>query len=99
MLPSNVLLVSNKLKPRFSYGNGDIFTKVIKQTLDNIIQPITQIINKSFDTSIVSNEMKIAEGIPIYKSSDPSLLNNYRSVTLVTAFSQLIERLMFHKLI
>ena len=43
--------------------------------------------------------MKIAKVIPIYKSSDPSLLNNYRPLSLPTAFSKLIEKLMFNSLI
>ena len=44
--------------------------------------------------------MKIAEVIQIYKSSDPALLNNYRPVSLLIAFSKLIECLiMFNKLI
>ena len=43
--------------------------------------------------------MKVAKVIPIYKSSDPSLLNNYRPVSLFTAFSKLIENFMFNKLI
>ena len=43
--------------------------------------------------------MKIAKVIPIYKAADPSLLKNYRPVSLLTAFSKLIETLMFNKLI
>ena len=80
VLPSDVLLIANKLKPKSSYGHDDISTK-------------------SFDTGIVPNEMKIHKVIPIYKSSDPSLLNNYRPVSLLTAFSKLIEKLMFNNLI
>ena len=99
MLPSDVILIASEIKSKSGYGHDAISAKLLKQTLDNIIHPITHIINKSFDTGILPSEMKIAKVIPIYKSSDPSLLNNYRSVTLVTAFSQLIERLMFNKLI
>ena len=64
-----------------------------------IVQPITHILNRSFDTGIVPKEMKIAKVIPIYKAADPSLLKNYRPVSLLTAFSKLIEKLMFNKLI
>ena len=99
VLLSEVLLIANKLKPKLSYGHDDISTKLLKQTIYNIILPITHIINRSFDTDIVPNEMKIAKVIPIYKSSDPSLLKNYRPVSLLTAFSKLIEKLIFNKLI
>jgi hypothetical protein len=98
VVPSDVLSVANKLKPKTSCGHDDISTKLLKQTIGNIVEPITHVINRSFDTGIVPHEMKIAKIIPIYKSSDPSLLKNYRPVSLLTAFSKLIEKLMFNKL-
>ena len=42
--------------------------------------------------------MKIAEVIPIFKASDPSLLQNYRPVSMLPAFSKVIERIMFNKI-
>jgi len=98
VLPSDVLSITNKLKPKLSYGHDDISTKLLKQTIDNIVQPITHIINRSFETGIVPLEMKIAKVIPIHKSSDPRLLKNYRPVSLLSAFSKLIEKLMYNKL-
>ena len=98
-MPSDVLLIANKLKLKSSYGHDDISTTLLKQTLDDITQPIKYTINRSFNTGIAPNEMTIAKVILIYKSSDPSLLNNYRPVSLLTAFFKLIENIMFNKLI
>ena len=42
--------------------------------------------------------MKIAEVIPIYKSGDPELTNNYRPISLLPTFSKLLERFMFNRL-
>jgi retron-type reverse transcriptase len=42
--------------------------------------------------------MKIAKVIPIYKASDPSLLKNYRPISLLPAFSKLLEKIMYDKL-
>ena len=99
VLPSDVFSIANKLKPKTSSSHDDISTKLLKQTLNNIVLPITHIINRSFDTGIVPTDMKIAKVIPIHKSSDPCLLKNYRPVSLLTAFSKLIEKIMFNKLI
>ena len=66
---SDVLLLDNELKPKSNYGHDDISTKLLKQIISNVIQPITHKINRSFDTGIVANEVKIPKDIPIDKLS------------------------------
>ena len=49
----------------------------MKDTIENIIETLTHIINQYLSHGIVPQEMKTAKVIPIsciYKSSDPSLL-------------------------
>ena len=95
VLPSGVLLIANKLETKYSYGNGDISTKLLKQEMCiNIIQPIIHIRNRSYVTGIVPNEIKIAKIMPIYKSLDLDLLEKYRPVYLLSAFCNLIKTLM-----
>ena len=43
--------------------------------------------------------MKIAKVIPIHKSADQNLLKNYRPVSLLPAFSKLLEKIMYKKII
>ena len=66
--------------------------------MEKVIDPITYIINKSLDTGIIPDDFKIAKVIPIYKSSDPSLLKNYHPISLLPAFSKLLEKIMYDKL-
>ena len=55
-------------------------------------------INMSFQIGIVPTDMKIAKVIPIYKSSEKTLLKNYRPISLLPAFSKVIEKLMYKKI-
>ena len=96
---SEVYAIANKLKSKLSHGHDDISTKLLKNTITNILQPITHIINLSFNTGVVPQEMKIAKVIPIHKSADQSLLKNYRPVSLLPAFSKLLEKIMYKKII
>jgi len=80
VVPSDVLLTTYNLKPKLSQGYNGIFTKLIKETISNILQPITHVINISFVTGIVPQDLKIAKVIPIYK--------NYRSVAYYQPFSK-----------
>ena len=92
-----VIEVTNKLKPKSSSGHDNISTKLLKLTIHNIHQPLTHIINRSFSTGIVPEDLKVAKVIPIYKSSDKSELKNYRPVSLLSAFSKILEKIMFNK--
>ena len=42
--------------------------------------------------------MKIAKVVPIYKSSDKNTFINYRPVSLLPAFSKLLEEIVFRQL-
>ena len=86
--PSDVLKTAVKLKNKSSHGHDGISTKLLKESISIIINPITHIINRSFDTGIVPHDMKMAKVVPIYKASDRSLLKNYRPVSLLPAFSK-----------
>ena len=66
--------------------------KLLKETINNQIVPITDIINKSFRTGVVPHQKKIATVFPIHKASDSNLLTNYRHISLLTAFSKLLDK-------
>ena len=95
--PSTVIATAIKLKPKTT-GIDEISTTLLKDTVEKVIEPITYIINKSLDTGIIPDDLKIAKVIPIYKSSDPSPLKNYRPISLLPAFSKLLEKIMYDKL-
>jgi len=63
------------------------------------LQPITHLINKSFVIGIVPQDLKIAKVIPIYRSFDQSLRQNYRPLSLLTAISKILEIIMYKKLL
>ena len=43
------------------------------------------------------NILKIAEVIPIYKSGDKQIVNNYRPISLLSSFSKIYEKLIFNR--
>jgi len=93
--PSDVLFNTYNLKPKLSQGYAGISTKLLKESIPNILQHITHIINRSFVTGIVPQDLKIAKVIPIYKSSDQSLLQNDRPVSLLPVVSKILETILY----
>ena len=86
------------MKPKASYGEDGISAKLLSKTIDKIIDPITHIVNLTFETGIFPVELKCAKVIPILKTGDPCLLNNYRSINLLSSFSKILERTMYNKI-
>ena len=53
------------------------------------LHPLIYIINLSIIIGIVPDDLKIARVIPLFKSGDSSLFTNYRSVSVLPAFSKI----------
>ena len=45
------------------------------------------------------DKLKVAKVIPFYKGEDKRLLNNYRTISVLLAFSKILERLMYKRLL
>ena len=71
-------------------------TKVLKESIVSILNPITHIINLSLITGKIPTQLKVAKVIPVYKASDHNLLKNYRPISLLPSFAKL--KIMFNKL-
>ena len=56
-------------------------------------------ISVSFVKGIVPLQMKIAKIIPIFKSGPKNSLNNYRPISLLPAFSKLLEKIVAQQLV
>ena len=56
------------------------------------------LINQVLNTGIFPNELKIAKVIPIFKKDDPTLLKNYRPISLLSTLSKVIEKIIFTQL-
>ena len=68
--------------------------KIFSETL---IKPLTHICNLSLTQGIFPSQLKIANVIPLYKSDDPMLFNNYRPVSVLCVLSKVFEKIMYNR--
>ena len=97
--PGEILKITNKLKMKSSQGFDNLSTKLLKSTIDEILIPLTHIINLSMQSGTVPEKMKITKIIPIYKSGEKGIFNNYRPISLLPALSKIMEKNVANKLI
>ena len=53
-------------------------------------------INESLKSEVFPSELKIARIVPIFKSGDPSLLNNYRPISVLSFFSKKFAKIVYN---
>ena len=68
------------MKSKTSSGHDNINSKLLKAVESCIVKPISTLINKSIETGIVPDIMKLAKVIPIYKAKNKDDFSNYRPI-------------------
>ena len=67
---------------------------LIKRNIDNIISPLTKLINRCLDEGVFPNCLKIAKVIPLFKKGNRDEPCNYRPISLLPVFSKVVEGIM-----
>ena len=70
----------------------------MQKNIPQIVSQLAHIFNKSLQTGIVPDKLKIAKVIPLYKNDNPELFKNYRPISILPCFSKIIERIMYNRL-
>ena len=72
---------------------------LIKDIINAIVKPLTEICYLSFSSGVFPNDMKIAKVDPLFESGDLKSFNNYRPVSLLSQFSKILEKLFCKSLV
>ena len=75
-----------------SPGWDNIPPVLLKSCITSYIKPLTYIVNKSFETGMFPDPMKLAKIVPIFKSGDKKIISNYRPISVLTFFSKFFEK-------
>ena len=95
---TDVMSIILKFDDSKSSGPDNIPIKLLKISAPLIVPHLVIIINKSFESGIFPDALKLGKVIPIFKSGSKLDINNYRPISLLSTFSKIIEKLMHHSL-
>ena len=79
-------------------GADNIPISIIKKTLDLISDPLLSISNLSLSSGVFPDRLRISKIIPIFKSDNASLAQNYRPISILPAFSKIFERAVYNRI-
>lgn len=96
---SEIETIILNLKRNCAVGWDDISSDLLIEHRNILVPPITHICNLCLSSGIFPKPFKKSLITPIHKSGDKSLINNYRPISVLTALSKVLERLMNHRLV
>ena len=82
----------NKSSP----GHGELPPFVEKTCMEGYFKLITHLVNESLKSAIFPSELKLARVVPIFQPGDPSLLTNYRPISVLSFFSKILEKIVYN---
>lgn len=88
-----------KLKPSSSCGFDKVSANLLRLCAVEVSLPLVHIINHSFQAGVFPCALKTARCVPVYKKKCPTLVENYRPLSILSTFSKLFEKLYCSRLL
>ena len=80
-------------------GPDDLPASIMKQVSNECCIPLTNLFNLSVLQGDFPSEMKLAKVLPIYKTDNHQLIQNYRPISTLNLFSKVYERVIYNNLL
>lgn len=87
------------LKDDCAVGWDNISNKILKLFKHILVPPLTHIFRICFSQGIFPSGLKQAVVVPIFKSGNKALVNNYRPISLLPSISKILEKIVNTRLV
>ena len=95
---NDIRKIADKLDNKKSCGIDGISNIIMKSIINILIKLITIIINQMLETGVFPDKLKVAKVIPLFKKGDPTLLTNYKPISLLPSLSKIFEKVIYQQL-
>ena len=87
------------MSPKNSLDLYEISTKLLKCISLEISIPLAHIFNLSLTTGVFPSRLKTSRIVPIFKTGDSELCDNYRPISLLSSLSKILEKMVSIQLV
>ena len=96
--PAEIITIVCNFKCNSAAGCDEIKMSIINKTIHIICYPLCNIFNSVLSTGVFPDKLKIARVVPIFKKGSKSELSNYRPISVLPAFSKILEKCIYNRL-
>lgn len=93
--PDEVESILNALPLGKAAGPDGINNRILRELSKELAPPICSFFNQSLRNGEVPECFKASRVCPVYKGGDPSVVSNYRPISLLSNLDKALERLVF----
>ena len=87
------------VSPKKACGTDNISARIIIECADELVVPLTKMCNHSVRSGVFPERWRQANIILLYKKGDKKERSNYRSISLLTLFGTILERIVYNELL
>ena len=96
--PQEIKRIISTLKPKLSSSWDGIPSFILKHLPKNVISILSYIFNQSLSQGKFISCFRHTKVIPLFKKGCPKDVSNCRSISLLSCFSKIIEKLVYIRL-
>ena len=93
--PDEVRSVLKILPMGKASGPDEMNNRILRELADVLCLPLCTLFNKSLSDGIVPSSWKEAHVSAVFKKGDPSIVSNYRPISLLSNIDKTMERILF----
>ena len=94
--PSMVREFLDQLNTTKSCGPDEITPRLLKECSKSLSIPLCTLFNKQLDSGCFPKVWKVANLVPVFKSDDREVVQNYRGISLLCIISKVLEKCVFY---
>jgi hypothetical protein len=97
--PTLINDIVKQMKAKSSMDADGLSMALVKQVVNEINRPLAHIFNLSVLNGTFPSRLKVSRTVPIFKSGDPLMTDNYRPISLLSTLSKILEKIISVQLV